>query len=280
MKNKISNFLLSNEKIKIINYVIVSDNDISYISEKNKTISKVFKIIYIFLNLLFVFATFYPYFMLVPEQKENLVNLTYVTISGVTSFVFVIDYCFRWLTFPFRNRKPNVWWSILKFPITGVSIILILSTIPVILSAFFLINNSDEYINVVNVLLIFRIGRILLLLNTFYAFKIFGQIIGEQRVLLINSFFFSITSFLIFAIVIYNVEAPENPNINNFWDAFYFTIITVTTIGYGDIMPVTQMGRNVVMLVAIIGVIIFSIPTGIIAGSVIEEIKKKKLRGK
>lgn len=64
---------------------------------------------------------------------------------------------------------------------------------------------------------------------------------------------------------------PINDKIRSIWDGLYFTLVTITTIGYGDISPVTTMGRIVVIIDAVLGIVVFSIPSGIITGSFIVE---------
>lgn len=61
-----------------------------------------------------------------------------------------------------------------------------------------------------------------------------------------------------------------------FFDALYWATISITTIGYGDISPVTTVGRFVTMISALVGVAVIALPSGIITAAYMDEIKKKK----
>lgn len=74
------------------------------------------------------------------------------------------------------------------------------------------------------------------------------------------------------AIVIYNVE-PDS--FNTFFDAFYWATISLTTVGYGDIYPVTPIGRCVTMISSLIGIAIIALPSSVITAEYLEEVSKK-----
>ena len=75
------------------------------------------------------------------------------------------------------------------------------------------------------------------------------------------------------AIVIYNVE-PDS--FNTFFDAFYWATISLTTVGYGDIYPTSDIGRVVSMLSSFMGIAIVALPTGIITAGYMNELNKNK----
>jgi voltage-gated potassium channel len=67
------------------------------------------------------------------------------------------------------------------------------------------------------------------------------------------------------------------PNLfKSFFDALYWATISITTIGYGDISPVTSAGRMITMASALVGVAVIALPSGIITAAYMDEIKKKK----
>jgi len=75
------------------------------------------------------------------------------------------------------------------------------------------------------------------------------------------------------AMLIFQLE-PEL--FNNFFDALYWATISITTIGYGDISPVTPIGRMITMISALVGVAVIALPSGIITAAYMNEINKKK----
>ena len=75
------------------------------------------------------------------------------------------------------------------------------------------------------------------------------------------------------AMFIFQIE----PNLfNNFFDALYWATISITTIGYGDISPVTIPGRLLTMVSALVGVAVIALPSGIITAAYMDETKKTK----
>ncbi|MHC1695650.1 MAG: potassium channel family protein [Eubacteriales bacterium] len=78
---------------------------------------------------------------------------------------------------------------------------------------------------------------------------------------------------LISALVIFNVE-PDS--FTTFFDAVYWATVSLTTMGYGDIYPVTTAGRVITMFSAIFGIAIITLPAGIITVGYMDEVKKDK----
>jgi voltage-gated potassium channel len=75
---------------------------------------------------------------------------------------------------------------------------------------------------------------------------------------------------LVSALVVYNVE-PES--FNNFFDAVYWATVSLTTVGYGDIYPVSTIGRIVTMVSSVFGIAIIALPSGVITAGYMAEIK-------
>jgi len=76
--------------------------------------------------------------------------------------------------------------------------------------------------------------------------------------------------------VIYVFEAHANPKIDNFFDAIYWSLITISTVGYGDITPVTEEGKVLTMVLIIIGIGFISFATSIIASAFTEKLEELK----
>ena len=79
----------------------------------------------------------------------------------------------------------------------------------------------------------------------------------------------------------FNTEPRIHPEtgvetFRHFFDALYWATVTLTTVGYGDLCPVTDLGRFVSMLSSIFGVAIIALPSGVITASYIDELKNEK----
>ena len=77
----------------------------------------------------------------------------------------------------------------------------------------------------------------------------------------------------------FNAEQPINPEtgellFNNFFDAFYWAACTLTTVGYGDIYPISTTGRIISIISSVVGIAIIALPSGIITAGYMEEARK------
>ena len=77
---------------------------------------------------------------------------------------------------------------------------------------------------------------------------------------------------LVSALVIYNVE-PES--FGSFFDAIYWATVSLTTVGYGDIYPVTTIGRIVTMISSVFGIAIIALPSGVLTAGYLSEVNKE-----
>ena len=94
----------------------------------------------------------------------------------------------------------------------------------------------------------------------------------SQKKPLISVGVLAVAYILISALVVFNVE-PDS--FNNFFDSVYWATVSLTTMGYGDIYPVTVIGRIVTMVSSIFGIAIIALPAGIITAGFMEELKNK-----
>ncbi len=160
------------------------------------------------------------------------------------------------------------------------------------------ISSFSAIIDLVAILPSYRGLRVLRILVLFRAFKMlrytksltgFLYVLKNKKFELIT--LLSLSAFFIFiaGIMLYVFEGDsDNPNIHNLFDAFYWALITISTVGYGDIAPVTPEGRVVTMLIIITGIGLISFVTSIIVssfserlgvlreGRVIQDVGKKK----
>ena len=77
---------------------------------------------------------------------------------------------------------------------------------------------------------------------------------------------------LLSAIIVFNVE-PDS--FSTFFEAIYWSTISLTTVGYGDIYPITALGRTVAMLSSFFGIAIVALPAGIVTAEYLNSIKKE-----
>ena len=78
----------------------------------------------------------------------------------------------------------------------------------------------------------------------------------------------------------FNLEEDINPEtgeylFNNFFDAFYWAACTLTTVGYGDLYPISEVGRAISILSSFVGIAIIALPSGVITAGFMNELKRR-----
>ena len=144
------------------------------------------------------------------------------------------------------------------------------------LNIFFLFPEYNELF----LLRIFRLIRLLKLANFINKITFVRNVLNVLNLKKKEIIFsIAITIFIIFisAIVLYLVEGKQQPEaFGSILRAFWWATITLTTIGYGDVYPVTILGKIATIVISISGIGIVAIPTGIIAGGFSQSIVNKK----
>lgn len=134
---------------------------------------------------------------------------------------------------------------------------------------------------------VFRIVRLLKLARVFRFLRyskrieILIRVIKKERHVLFTVL--GIATFYIFAtaLLMFNVELNKASDsgvivFDTFFDALYWATTTLTTVGYGDVYPVSDFGRAVSMLSSLFGVAVIALPSGVITASYLEELRKNK----
>ena len=105
------------------------------------------------------------------------------------------------------------------------------------------------------------------------------DVLKKERKVLASVLMFAVTYIFITALVMFNFEPHVNPitgetTFRSFLDALYWSTVTLTTVGYGDLCPVTDLGRIISMLSALFGIAVIALPSGIITASYLDELHK------
>ncbi len=194
-------------------------------------------------------------------------NRVFQYIDYITVGIFILDYFLRLLTADYRLNRVAASFFIYPFtPMAIIDLISILPSITVLNSGFRLFK-------------LFRLLRTLKVLRTFKflryskSFEIISNVFKKQKRVLSAVATMAAAYVLVSALVIYNVE-PES--FETFFDAIYWATISLTTVGYGDIYPVTTIGRIVTMLSSVLGIAIIALPAGVITAGYLAEISKEE----
>ncbi|MEA5058364.1 MAG: ion transporter [Anaerotignum propionicum] len=190
-------------------------------------------------------------------------NSIFLVIEKITVAAFTLDYILRWITYGLKSQK-STFTALLQYPFTFFAIIDLFSILP----SFIEISVSFKLLRLLR---LSRAFRTLKLLRYSKNFETMIAVIKKERRPLLAVCILASTYVLVSALVMFSVE-PDT--FNSFFDAFYWAVVTLTTVGYGDVYPQSDLGRIVSMISSIIGIAIVALPTGIITAGYMGEISK------
>ncbi|PCJ27112.1 MAG: ion transporter [SAR86 cluster bacterium] len=150
-------------------------------------------------------------------------------------------------------------------------IIDLLSILPTYIAFLF---PSAVYLVVIRIMRVLRIFRILKLLRYMgEANMLYLALLQARRKILV--FLFSVINIIIiFGALIFIIEGPEH-GFNNIPQSIYWAIVTITTVGYGDIAPQTPLGQFVAAIAMISGYAFIAVPTGIIGAELMQQVRQR-----
>lgn len=199
-------------------------------------------------------------------------NPVFEILDKVTVSIFIADYALRLLTADLKLKRGLR--SFIIYPFTFMALIDLVSILP----SFSLASSG---LKAVKIFRLFRTFKAFRALKVFKAFKVFRYsksleiivgVIREQKTPLLAVGTLALGYVFVAALVIFNVE-PDT--FTDFFDAIYWATVSLTTMGYGDIYPVTTAGRLVTMLSSFVGIAIISLPSGIITAGYMDAINGK-----
>ena len=224
---------------------------------------------YEILMLIVIIASIIP--LMFAEEHPIFHYIEIVTVS-----LFIIDYMLRWMTADIRLGKGKR--SFFIYPFTFWGIVDLLSILP----ALSLLSKGFK---------IFRITRLLRVLRLLKVFRytdkihVLGRVIRKEKTVLLTVLGIAVFYVFLTALIMFNAEPHVNPEtgvttFGDFFDALYWATVTLTTVGYGDLTPVTNIGRFVSMLSSLFGVAVIALPSGVITASYLEELRSMKNKKK
>lgn len=175
--------------------------------------------------------------------------------------VFTVEYALR----IYSASEPK------RYVLSFYGVIDLLSILPTYLSFFF---PAAGFLVVIRFLRVMRIFRVLKLFRYVgEANLLFTALINTRRKIFV--FLFSVLNLIvIFGTLMYIIEGPEN-GFSNIPQSIYWAIVTITTVGYGDITPHTALGQSVAAVAMICGYAIIAVPTGIIGAELMQEFQHR-----
>lgn len=177
----------------------------------------------------------------------------------ITLYILFADYIFRWITHDINTDKMGVL-PFIKYPFTPFALLALISLLPSmgILGPGFRV---------------LRLFRIVTIFHYSENFSRIADVFKKQKKTLLSVMWIAIFYIFVSALVMF---AYEPDTFNSFFDALYWSTTALTTIGYGDMYPVSDIGKLISMVSSIFGIAVIALPAGIITTGFVDEVSRKK----
>ena len=205
---------------------------------------------------------------LILETVESIYNLNraaFELFEDCSLTVFAVEYFVRLWAITANPRFSRPVTGRIRFVLTPLAIIDLIAILPLFLPPM---SVDARFVRVIRVL---RIFRVLKLVRYFRALRLLGQVIAERKEELVSIFLVLMILLALSSSLMYFVEHEEQPEVFPSIPAtMWWSIVTLTTVGYGDAYPITALGQTIAAVIAILGIGMFALPAGILGAGFVE----------
>ena len=203
-----------------------------------------------------------------PIRKNNF--YFFQVVECISVFIFTIEYIIRlWVSNLKRNAisgRIDRW----NYALSGYGLIDLFAILPFYLPLIFPFD-----LRVMRILRLFRLLRIFKLGRYSKSIKTISDILKESKPELFVTVFIALILLTLSSTLIFYAENGAQPNkFSSIVDAFWWSLGTLTTVGYEDAYPITPLGKFLSAMIAVIGIGFVALPTGIISSALIEKVRK------
>lgn len=238
------------------------------IAEENDRVSKIFDIFIMALILFNVIAV-------VLETVESLVSRFggfFLTFEFFSVAIFSVEYILRLWTCTEDRRFENPVVGRVRFALTPMAVVDLMAVLPFYLPVIFPLDPRF-----LRGLRLFRLFRLFKMGRYSESLQTLGFVLKSKTEEFVVTFF-TISLLLVFASsLMYYVEHEAQPEtFSSIPAAMWWGVATLTTVGYGDVYPITPLGKFLGAVIALLGIGMVALPAGIIASGFAEEMQRKK----
>jgi voltage-gated potassium channel Kch len=202
------------------------------------------------------------------ESVRALFASEFMVIDVIAFTIFTIEYIARVYSAPENPKYKHLrmpHWAHIR---TGQAIIDLLSILPFILESLFSQHLDLRFLRV------FRLMRMLKLTRYTSAMETLYKVVLREWQIIFASVFVMMLLVVLTASLGYLFEHPAQPDkFENIPQSIYWAVVTLASVGYGDISPITPMGRALTVVLALLGIGIFAIPAGLLASAFTDQLR-------
>ncbi len=206
------------------------------------------------------------------EEAREAYGSLLVVLELVTVAFFAVDYLLRLVTAKMRHKQLSEAKAMLKYALSFTGIVDLLSFLPYGLPFFF--PSGAIAFRMFRIVRIFRLFRI----NSYYdSINVITEVISNKGQQLISSVFIIVVLMLGASLCMYSIEHEAQPHVfTNAFSGIWWAVSTLLTVGYGDIYPITDVGKIFSIVITFLGVGMVAIPTGIISAGFVDQYSRIK----
>jgi voltage-gated potassium channel len=195
----------------------------------------------------------------VDSIREKHVTL-FLTLEWIITGIFTLEYAARlWVV-----RRP------LAYVRSFYGLVDLLAILPAFIELFI---PGSHYLMALRTLRLMRIFRVLKMAEHLGEANILLNALSASRRKIMIFFMSILTLVLVEGTIMYVIERDANPQFANIPQAIYWAIVTITTVGYGDVAPVTLLGKMMASVIMLTGFAIIAVPTGIVTSEIGREMR-------
>jgi voltage-gated potassium channel len=206
------------------------------------------------------------------EQVNRLSPAAFDAFEAASVFAFTVEYALRVWCCTIDPRYSHPVWGRLRFLFSLLSMVDLLAILPFYFVTLWGLHDLDlRFFRAVRLLArVARLGRYSSGVRTLV------QVLGDKRNELITVVLVLLVLLVMASSMMFFAESEAQPDkFANIPQAMWWSIITLTTVGYGDVFPITVGGRIVAGLIAIVGIGLFALPAGILGSGFLEQIQRR-----
>lgn len=232
--------------------------DIIQIGKKDDFPSRAFDIFIVWVIIINIAVLFLETF----DELNGYAPL-FKIVEMITIVIFCVEYLLRIWTAEYLYPGRGYCKAVLKFLVSFDGLVDLCTILP-----FFFLSGFIAF-RMLRVVRIFHLFRI----NAYYdSFHVITSVLYEKRNQIISSVFIIMVLIMASSLCMYSAEHEVQPGVfNNAFSGIWWSISTILTVGYGDIYPVTILGRIMAIIISFLGVGVVAIPTGIISAGFVEQ---------
>ena len=228
--------------------------------------------IYDFINMLAIVVNLAISILYTFEEFRTPYGTLAVSIEAVTVLFFALDYVLRLATAKVKHPKESELRALGKYVFSLGGIVDLISFLPYYLPIFF--PSGAVAFRMFRVARIFRLFRI----TAYYdSLSVITEVINSKKQQIMSSVFLIAILMIASSLCMYSLENAAQPDVfTNAFSGIWWAVSTLLTVGYGDIYPITTMGKVFSIIVTFLGVGMVAIPTGIISAGFVDQYSRIK----